>query len=63
MTNINLTQHDTKSYGVKIENNDLIKVKTSKNFFDEGNNILCVKPLEIFLGNCNVINIKVRKFG
>ena len=31
-----------------------------KNFYNDENNILCVKPLENFLGKCNVINKLVK---
>ena len=34
------TELDTKSHGVKIENNELVKVQKVKNIFDEENNIL-----------------------
>ena len=55
-----LTEYDTKCYAVKIENKDLVKVQKFKNTFDNENNILCVKPLEIFLGKCDVCNMLSR---
>ena len=54
---ISLTEYDTKCYGVKIENKDLVKVQKYKNVFDNENNILCVKPLEKFWGKCDVCNM------
>ena len=55
-----LTEHDTKSYGLKIENNELVKVQTFENIYDDENNILCVKPLETLLGKCEVCNMLLR---
>ena len=46
-----LTEHDTKSYGVKVENNGFVRVQKSKNIFNKENNILCVKPLNFFWVN------------
>ena len=54
-----LTKHDTKCYGVKIENNELVKVEKLTIIYDDGNNILCVKPLETFLGKCDVTNMLI----
>ena len=55
-----LTEHDTKSYGVKIENNELVKAQKFKNIFDQENNISCVRPLEKFLGKCNGTNMLIK---
>ena len=60
MTTVYSTEHDTKSYGVKIENIELVKVQKFKIISDKENNILCVKPSEIFLGRYNVINMLVK---
>ena len=46
-----LTEHDTKSYGVKIENIELVIVQKLKNIFVEKNNIILVKPLNFFWVN------------
>ena len=40
-----LIEQDTKSYGVKIENIELVIVQKLKKIFVKGNNILCVEPL------------------
>ena len=40
---IHLTEQDTKSYGVKIENNELVEVQKFENIYDDENNIVCVK--------------------
>ena len=55
-----VTEHDTKSYGVKIENNELVKVQKLKKLFDKENNLLCVKPLEKFLDKCDVTNMLIK---
>ena len=57
---IYLTQHDTKSYEVKIGKNEPVKVQKFKNFYDDENNILCVKPLEKVLGKCDVTNMLIK---
>ena len=57
MTILYLTEHDTKSYGVKIEVDEVVIVQKYKNIFDRGNNILCVKPLKKLLGKCDVTNM------
>ena len=57
---ISLIQYDNKCYGVKIENKDLVKVQKIENIYDNENNILCVKPLETFLGKCDVCNMLSR---
>ena len=57
---ISLTEYETKCYGVKIENKDLVKVQKFKNIFDNENNIFCVKPLKTFLGKCDVCNMLTR---
>ena len=45
---ISLTEHDTKSYGVKIEDDELVIVQKYRKIFDKENKILCVKPSKIF---------------
>ena len=40
------TTHDTKSYGVKIENKENVKVQKNKYPFNDENLKLCVKPLK-----------------
>ena len=55
-----LTEYDTKYYGVKFENEDLLKVQKFKNIYDTKNNILCVKPLERFFGKCDVSDMLTR---
>ena len=57
---ISLTEYDTKNYGVKLENKDLIKVQKFKIFFDNEKNVLCVKPLERFFGKCDVSDMLTR---
>ena len=52
-----LTTHDTKTYGVKIENKEVVKVQKCKNLYNDENIILCVKPLEKFLGKFDVTNM------
>ena len=54
---ISLTEYDSKCYGVKIENNDLVKSQKFKNIYDNENNIIGVTPLETFLGKCDVCNM------
>ena len=54
------TEHDTKSHRVKIENNGLVKVQKFINIYDDENNILSTKPLKIFLGKCDVINMLMK---
>ena len=55
-----LTEQYTKSYGVKIENNELVKAQKFKNIFDKENMMLCVKPLEIFLCKCDVTDVLIK---
>ena len=50
MTYINLTEHNTKCYGVTFQNNGYIKIQKSEDFSDDKNIIYKVKPMEIFLG-------------
>ena len=57
---ISLTEYDTKCYGVKIENNDLVKVQKFENVFDNENSILCVKLSEKFFGKCDVSDMLPR---
>ena len=51
---ISLTEYITKLYGVIFENDDLVKIQKFKNFYDNENNILCIKALENFLGNFDI---------
>ena len=62
MTILSLTERDTKSYGVKNENDELVIVQNFKNIFDRENNILCVKTSKLFLGKCDATNMLI-KFG
>ena len=48
---IYLTEHDKKSYGVKIENNELVKVQKFEKIYDNENNIVFVKPWKHFWVN------------
>ena len=57
---MSLIEYETECYGMKIENNYLIKVQKFKNNYDNENKILCVKPLETFLGKCDVCNMLSR---
>ena len=51
MTVIYLTEYNTRSYGVFVQNNGSIKVqKFENNSDDEKKSIFCEKPLKTFLG-------------
>ena len=54
MTIIFLTENNTKSYRVTFQNKRWIKVQKFGDISADENNIYCVKPLEIFLGNSEV---------
>ena len=43
-----LTEHDTISYAVKIENNELVIIQKFKKNSNKENYILCVKLLNFF---------------
>ena len=60
MPTIYLTTHDTKSFGVKIENKEVVKVQKFENLYNDENNILCVKPSEKVLGKCDVTNMLIK---
>ena len=51
MTDIYLTEHNTRCYGVTFENIGYVKVQKFKDISNDENNIFCVKPLETILGN------------
>ena len=60
MTTIYLPELDTKSFGVKIEDDNAVIVQKIKKIFDEEKNILCVKSFKIFLGKCDVTNMLIK---
>ena len=60
MTTINLTEHDTKSFGVKNEDDNPVIVQKIKKIFDKEKNILCVKSLKTILGKCDVTNMLIK---
>ena len=55
-----LTEHDTKSFRVKIENIELVKVQNFEKIYDNEKNTLCVKPLEKYLGKGDVTNMLIK---
>ena len=57
---VSLGGYDTKCYGMKIENIDLVKVQKYKIIYDYENNKLCVKPVKAFLGKYDVCNMLLR---
>ena len=48
MTVIYLTEHNTRCYGVTVQNNECVRVQKFENVSDDENNILCVKSPETF---------------
>ena len=57
---IYLTEHGTEPYGVKIEKFELVKIQKLKIIYKDEKNILCVKPLETFLGKCDVTKMLIK---
>ena len=57
MTVIYLTQHNTKCYGVPIQNNGNVKVQKFKDISDDENNIYYVKPLDLFMGESEICDM------
>ena len=54
MTVKNSTEYITTCYGGTFQNNQCIKVQNFKDFSDDENNILCVKPSETFVGKAEI---------
>ena len=58
MTVIYLTEYKTRCYGVTLEINGCFEVQKIEDIPNHiENNIICVKPLEIFLGKCEVCDM------
>ena len=54
MTVIYLTEHNTGCFGVTFQNNGCIEVQKFEDISVDENSLLCVKPLEIYLGKSEV---------
>ena len=58
MTVIYLTEHNTRCYGVTLQNNGFVKVQKFEDISNYENNLLYVKPLEAFLGECKACDVR-----
>ena len=59
MTLIYVTENNCECYGVTFQNNGCVKVQKLEDLSNDINIILKVKPVETFLGKCQLCNQKV----